>query len=263
MSWFDEQIKQRKISDQEVFEDSFMNIASTILDAKSSMKIRSNRFVRRQVIDEILTYYHYKPVDLPETIEDFDELLEYALRPHGIMRRNIKLEEGWYKDAYGIILAFRKEDGAATLLYPLPFTGYYYHGANGENVLINSKTMENFDDMALCFYRPLPLKKLKIRDLFMYLKDCIDVNDVIVIFAMSFVTTLLGLISPKMNKLLAGPVLSSGNVTVLIGIAIFMICLNISTQFIEAIKSLLMQRISIKTSISVEAAVMMRLMSLA
>ena len=262
MSWFDEQIKQRKISDQEVFEDSFMNIASTILDAKSSMKIRSNRFVRRQVIDEILTYYHYKPVDLPETIEDFDELLEYALRPHGIMRRNIKLEEGWYKDAYGIILAFRKEDGAATLLYPLPFTGYYYHGANGENVLINSKTMENFDDMALCFYRPLPLKKLKIRDLFMYLKDCIDVNDVIVIFAMSFVTTLLGLISPKMDKLLAGPVLSSGNVTVLIGIAIFMICLNISTQFIEAIKSLLMQRISIKTSISVEAAVMMRLMSL-
>ena len=137
MSWFDEQIKQRKISDQEVFEDSFMNIASTILDAKSSMKIRSNRFVRRQVIDEILTYYHYKPVDLPETIEDFDELLEYALRPHGIMRRNIKLEEGWYKDAYGIILAFRKEDGAATLLYPLPFTGYYYHGANGEKIYPN------------------------------------------------------------------------------------------------------------------------------
>ena len=262
MSWFDEQIKQRKMTDQEVFEDSFMNIASSILGEKTTTKIRNDRFIRKQVIDDILNYYHYKPVDLPENVHDFEELLEIALRPHGIMRRYVKLEEGWYKDAYGVILAFRKEDGAATVLYPLPFTGYYFYDENGQRVRINEKTMELFDDMAICFYRPLPLRKLSITDLLDYLVGCIDVNDIIVIAIITLVTILFGTISLKISALLAGPVLASGNVTILISMAIFMISMNISTLLIDAIKGLLMQRISIKTSISVEAAVIMRLMSL-
>ena len=262
MSWFDEQIKQRKMTDQEVFEDSFMNIASSILGEKTTAKIRNDRFIRKQVIDDILNYYHYKPVDLPENVHDFEELLEIALRPHGIMRRYVKLEEGWYKDAYGVILAFRKEDGAATVLYPLPFTGYYFYDDNGQRVRINEKTMESFDDMAICFYRPLPLRKLTITDLLDYLIGCIDVNDIIVVAIMTLVTILLGTISPKISALLTGPVLQSGNVSILMSMAIFMISMNISTLLIDAIKGLLMQRISIKTSISVEAAVIMRLMSL-
>lgn len=262
MSWFDEQIKQRKMTDQEVFEDSFMNIASSILGEKVTAKIRNDRFIRKQVIDDILNFYHYKPVDLPENVHDFEELLEIALRPHGIMRRYVKLEEGWYKDAYGVILAFRKEDGAATVLYPLPFTGYYFYDDNGQRVRINEKTMESFDDMAICFYRPLPLRKLTITDLLDYLIGCIDVNDIIVVAIMTLVTILLGTISPKISALLTGPVLQSGNVSILMSMAIFMISMNISTLLIDAIKGLLMQRISIKTSISVEAAVIMRLMSL-
>ncbi len=262
MSWFDEQIKQRKMTDQEVFEDSFMNIASSILGEKVTTKIRNDRFIRKQVIDDILNFYHYKPVDLPENVHDFEELLEIALRPHGIMRRYVKLEEGWYKDAYGVILAFRKEDGAATVLYPLPFTGYYFYDDNGQRVRINDKTMESFDDMAICFYRPLPLRKLTITDLLDYLIGCIDVNDIIVVAIMTLVTILLGTISPKISALLTGPVLQSGNISILMSMAIFMISMNISTLLIDAIKGLLMQRISIKTSISVEAAVIMRLMSL-
>ena len=262
MSWFDEQIKQRKMTDQEVFEDSFMNIASSILGEKVTAKIRNDRFIRKQVIDDILNFYHYKPVDLPENVHHFEELLEIALRPHGIMRRYVKLVEGWYKDAYGVILAFRKEDGAATVLYPLPFTGYYFYDDNGQRVRINEKTMESFDDMAICFYRPLPLRKLTITDLLDYLIGCIDVNDIIVVAIMTLVTILLGTISLKISALLAGPVLQSGNVSILMSMAIFMISMNISTLLIDAIKGLLMQRISIKTSVSVEAAVIMRLMSL-
>jgi NHLM bacteriocin system ABC transporter ATP-binding protein len=159
-------------------------------------------------------------------------------------------------------LAFRKEDGAATVFYPRPFTGYYYFDENGQKVRINEKTMEKYDDMAICFYRPLPLRKLAIKDLLDYLIGCIDANDIIVVVIMTLVTILLGSISPKLTALLTGPVLATGNVTILISMAIFMISMNITTLLIDAIKSLLMQRISIKTSISVEAAVMMRLMSL-
>jgi hypothetical protein len=37
MSWFDEQIKTRKLSDQEVLEDSFVELASAVLGNKAAI----------------------------------------------------------------------------------------------------------------------------------------------------------------------------------------------------------------------------------
>ena len=55
------------------------------------------------------------------------------------MRRNVKLEEGWYKDAFGPMLAFRKEDGAAVALLPKPFTGYWFRDPDtGEKTTVNA-----------------------------------------------------------------------------------------------------------------------------
>ena len=38
-----------------------------------------------------------------------NETLEYLMRPHGIMRRNVTLEKGWYHDASGPMLGTLKE----------------------------------------------------------------------------------------------------------------------------------------------------------
>ena len=125
MGWFDEQIRQRKLSDQEVFEESIFRMASVVLGKQRAGVLDDDRIVTKAAIDEILKYYHYKPTDIPETIRDFDEQMEFCLRPHGIMRRNINLEEGWYKDSFGPVLAFRKEDGVPMALFPKPFIGYW------------------------------------------------------------------------------------------------------------------------------------------
>ena len=58
MGWFDEQIKQRKISDQEVFEDSFMQVAAAVLGDANADRITDSRYMSKQAIDEILKYYH-------------------------------------------------------------------------------------------------------------------------------------------------------------------------------------------------------------
>ena len=65
-------------------------------------------------------------MEIPGSIHDADEALEYCLRPHGIMRRNVKLEENWYKDAYGPMIAFRKEDNLPVALMPKPVSGYWF-----------------------------------------------------------------------------------------------------------------------------------------
>ena len=104
MGWFDEQIRQRTLSDQELFEESIYQMASVVL-GKQRPGVLDERIITKKALDDILKYYRAKPVEIPSTVRDAEEALEYCLRPHGIMRRNVRLEDGWYRDAFGPMIA--------------------------------------------------------------------------------------------------------------------------------------------------------------
>ena len=70
MGWIDEQIKQRKLSDEEVLEDSFMQAANVVLGRRVASKLNNEATISKTAIDDILKYYQYKP------IEDFVKMLE-------------------------------------------------------------------------------------------------------------------------------------------------------------------------------------------
>ncbi len=74
--------------------------------------------------------------------------------------------------------------------------------------------------------------------------------------------SLIGMISPILSKLLFGRVLPSGNFDTLLSIVFFTVCVSVSTLLISAVKSMITTRIETKLNISVEAATMMRVMSL-
>ena len=263
MGWFDEQIRQRKLSDQEILEDSMFRMASVVLGKQRAGVLHDERIAVKEAIDEILKYYHYKPVEVPESILAFDEQLEFCLRPHGVMRRNVKLEKGWYKNAFGPMLAFRKEDGAAVALLPKPFSGYYFRDPDsGAKTALNRQTAALFDADAICFYRPLPLRELGIPDLILYLKDCLSTGDYLAIIGLTLLPILFGLMLTSVTRALTGFVRESGNLSLLLGTAVFMVSAIVSSQLIGVVKELMMNRVELKTSLSTEAAMMMRVMNM-
>ena len=263
MGWFENQIEERRNADQTLLEDSFVKIAGVVLGQRTAQKIGDERIVTKNAIDEILKYYHYKPVEVPEEIKTAEEQLDYSLRPHGLMRRNVELTEGWYKDAFGPILAFTKEDGLPVALLPGKILGYgFTDPTTGQHRRLNADSAALFDSEAICFYRPLPQKKLGIPDLLLYMKRCVSLSDIIMIAAATLAVTLVGLIMPRITRALTGPVLASGRANALIGIAICMICVSLSAQLIGSVRSLIQSRLDIKTSLGVQASMMMRLMSL-
>ena len=171
MGWFENQIQDRRDADQQLLEDSFLRIAGVVMGEKDAQRIGDARIITKSAIDEILKYYHYKPSDLPESITDPDEQLDYCLRPHGMMRRSVELKKGWYKNAYGPMLAFRKDDGSPAALLPGRIGCYWFKDPEtGKAVRLNAETEQLFDTDAICFYRPLPLKSLSIPDLLLYMK---------------------------------------------------------------------------------------------
>ena len=263
MSWFDDQIRLRKQKDQEVFEDSIFRMASVVLGSKRAGALDDGRLVTKEAVDEILKYYHIRPAEIPEDIRNEGEQLEYCLRPHGIMHRSVRLEKRWYRDCFGPLLGYYGEDRVPVALLPDSFRGYSFRDpVSGEKCRLDEKTAAELSEDAVCFYRPLPLKKLGVKDLLLYLKDCLSLGDLLFFAGLTLLATLVGMLMPRITRALTGFVLERGSVAMLAGAAVFTACVLISQQLISSMRALMTDRIRIKTSVSVEAAVMMRVIDL-
>ena len=262
MGWFDNQIRQRKQSDQDRFEDSILRMASVVVGNRYGDSLADDRIITKHAIDDILKYYHCKPVDIPESLKEPEEQLEYALRPYGLMYRVVELKENWFKDGFGPVIAFREEDGVPVALFPKELVGYYFRDSNGKKITVNKKNMKEFGRDAICFYRPLPLRSIGIPDLLLFLKNCVNIGDLIIVFGFNLLSTLVGLLMPGITKIMAGFVLESGKPSLLWGTAVFMLCVAVSTRLIEIVDMMAGTRLEIKTSIPVDSAMMMRIMSL-
>ncbi len=263
MGWFERQIQQRKDLDQQQFEDSFFRVAGIIIGERTATQFSDDRIITKQAIDDILKYYHFKPVEIPKNLKEHEEQLDYCIRPHGLMKRQILLEDNWFQDAYGSVLAYQKENGEPVALLPDKLKGYYFTDRKtNKKVKITQETAKLFERKAYCFYKPLPQKKIGISDLLLYMKNCITLSDSILIVLSTLAVTGIGMLMPRITRALTGPVVSNGNRNMLIAIAICMLCTAISTQLLSSVKGMINSRIQMKTSVGIQSAMMMRIMTL-
>lgn len=263
MGWFEEQIRERKEADQALFEDSFRAIAGAVMGRRMSEALNNERQVTTDAIGEILRYYHVRPQEVPETIRDMNEVLEYLMRPSGIMRRSVKLGEGWYKDAAGAMLGTRRDDGTVVALLPWGPRGYrFFDRKTGEYVRLNRESAGLIDEEAFVFYKPFPLKKMNTRDLMKYILEQVSPADIAILAAAVTAATAAGMIMPRLNALLFSDVMMSGSARLLVGMAVFMACAVLSALVFSTVKSFATARIAARAGIAVEAASMMRVLSL-
>lgn len=263
LGWFDEQIKERMKADNEVFEDSFIKAAGIIMGKKLSAAMNDQRQAATDAIGEILKCFHIKPREVPDSITDMNDTLEYLLRPHGIMRRNVTLEKGWYKDASGPMIATRTDDGSVVALIPTGMTKYsFFDTKTGKRVFLNKKTEKLIDKEAIAFYKPFPSTKIGIPGLLRYIVENLRPMDIALVVIAAIAVTLIGLLTPKLNEMLFSDVIASGSIQALLAIAVFIVCVSLSSLMLGTVKELLITRLTTRLSLSVEAATMMRILSL-
>ena len=263
MGWFDEQIKQRKQLDDDVFSESFLRMAGSVMGGRVYERLSDDRVRTKNAIDEILKFYRVKTREIPDSISDVNEQLEYLLRPYGIMRRTVGLEKGWHRDAVGAMLAVKTDSGAVVAMIPTGLNGYsYYDFEEGKRVRVTGAQEELFEKEAIAFYKPFPMKKIGIPDLMTYMVGMLSAADLVLAAGATAAVTLVGLLLPKLQAALFSEVITAGSTQLLAAVAIFMICATISKLMFSAIESLFESRINTKLNISVEAASMMRVLSL-
>lgn len=262
MGWFDEQIKNRMQNDRDAFAQSFADISSVIMGKSVVAAAQDERTRAVSAIGDILKYFKVKPEELPESLTDLDEQLEYLLRPSGVMRRTVKLSGAWYKDGIGPLLG-HLNDGKPVALLPHGLAGYaYFDHTVGKLVRVTQKNADTLAQEAVCFYRPLPMRSIGIPDLLRYLWESLSVADVVLVILSALAATLLGLFTPYVNNLLFGKVVPSGAPVLLLPLMGLMFGVIVSTLLLNITRALIMARIQTKLEVSVQAASMMRVFSL-
>lgn len=263
MGWFDEQIRQRREADDELFSDVFVHIGDAVMGRRFSKAMEDDRQAVQDAVAEILKVYHIKSREIPEGFRDLNEQLEYLMRPHGVMRRMVRLEPGWYRDAMGPMLAVSKGDGGVIALIPAGLSGYrFYDRVRGKYVKVNRKNEGGFDPEAICFYKPFPLTRMTVAGLLRYMVEALQPADFVLTGLAALAVTLVGLLNPVLNHIIFSDIVTGDSLQPVMAMTVFLVCVSVSTALFGSVKALLMARISTKIQFSVQAATMMRVLSL-
>ena len=259
MGWFDEQIKQRREQDTSVFEQSFRDAANAVMGQRFSFDEEQ----ATDVIGQVLRYFHIKIPRAPDGKMDAAARLEELCRETGLLFRPVKLEPGWRNNAYGPFVARLRDGGELVAVTPRGYQRYvFFDPARKKTVRVSRAEEKLFEEDALCFYRPLPQKKLNIAELMRFAASSWSVGDMLMIVAAMAASTAVGLLLPKLNYFLFNNVIQSKSISLLLSTVLFTACVMLSQILIQTISGFFTVRTSTKLSLTMDSATMMRVLSL-
>lgn len=265
-SWFQDQIQVRIKSDKDAFTGAFSDISEAISGRRLFDEINEDEIANASnAIEEIARYYNIPTENINKIAsnekETLDQRLENIFGSFGVMRRAVNLSSNWYKDASGVYLGVTKE-GRYVALLP-DYHGYSYKDyVTGKRVHIDSAEREKLQSEGICFYRPLPVQKLSVADLMKFAAKSLSPSDLVYIGLISLCVTLISMVTPFLMRIIYSQSIYSDNVSSLAAIFAFIIFAGISVILMQVSRSMIISRIQIKANVSVNAAIMMRVINL-
>lgn len=263
MSWMESQIETRAKLDAQLTERAYAELAASVTDPDGAPRFDADDLERADgAARACLRYTGVEPGEVPDGVADLDERLEYLCRPSGAMRRTVRLEGDWRKQAFGALLA-TLDTGEAVALLPGGIRGYRLHDpATGRTVRVSADVAKRIRPEAVFFYRPLPAKPLGVRDLAAFMARVFDRWDYAVVFAAALAAALVGLLPAWANQIAFGVVVPSGQAGLIAPIGALLVGVAVSTVIIGACRNLVMQRVALKMGVAAEAAVFARVLTL-
>lgn len=258
MSWFEEQIKQRTLKDEEQYRRALFQISDAVQDlGKQHSDI--NRI--QAEMKKILVYYRSNH-DLKEVQETLSlrELAE-ILEPYEIVHRTISLKEKWYKDADGPILG---TFNGKPVVFMIGIFGTYWfnHPDTGKKTAVTDRNEGMIGKEAMCFYRSFPNKSMEFHNLIQYCLTTLHIQDLILLFIAMAVVTAMGMTLPHLNSFLIEYVIPGDSSRLLYYVTGIILTFAIGMSMMGILKRVLLMRIQTKISIAIESAAMLRVLSI-
>ena len=262
-SWFESQVDKRSRLDAEITERAYAELAASVMDPNRAPVINADELEQTDgAARACLKYCGIEAGNVPDSVTDVDERIDWLCRPSGTMRRAVRLDGKWYQHAFGALLG-KLDTGQAIALLPRGLRGYYYiEPTTKHKRKVTSKVAKHIEADAVLFYKPLPAKPLTVRDLVTFIFRVFDRGDYLLVFAAALAVAIIGLAPAQANKIAFGTVVPSGQASLIAPIGAFLLGAAISTALITACRNLVMVRVSIKLEVVTQAATFARVLAL-
>ena len=263
MSWFSEQVDARRKFDRDELEDSYARLAASVVGTGRAPRFTlDNAAAADDAIGTVLAFYGQKPAEVPDDVTDPMERIDCCLRPTGIMKRPVRLEGAWWRNATGAYLG-RLKDGGPVAIIPLRTRSYaYVDPTTKEKVVVNKRTAPALEADALCFYRPLPARELSVRDLLDFMRKSLEISDYALLLAATLLVTLLGMFPVVAYRLLFDAVIPSNMMPLIMPIGVLLFGLICSQALFKVTSNIVSTRLMMKLQVQMEAATYARVMLL-
>lgn len=261
---FDEKVREQKLRDRDAFVSSFNEITYSAVGKKKKKgkKVKQQADQITNAINQITEYYSMEPIHLPKVALTDEDSFDTTLARPGLTRRKVKLNNKWWVRGAGPIMA-NTADGDVVALIPRLFGGYqYYSPKTGRLIVINSKTAKDISPEGYCFYKPFPNKAMKMRDLVYHVFKTLTKADILFLLLVSIAATLLGLVSPVVNRMIFDKIIPSGKTDDIMPMAALLIGVLVTTTAFRIFQTLWVVRVGDKVTFGTQSALWIRLLSL-
>ena len=263
MGWFSEQIEMRRHLDELELEDSYARLAASVVGSDRAPQFTlDDAAAADDAIGAVMAFYGQVPAEVPDDVTDPAERIDCALRPTGVMKRPVRLEGAWWRDATGAFLG-KLKDGGTVAIIPRRTRGYgYVDPATKQKVVINKRTAADLEPDALCFYRPLPARELSVRDVVDFIRKSLSPSDYALLLVATLLVTLLGMLPTVAYRLLFDAVIPSGLMSLIMPIGMLLFGIICSQALIKVSSAVVNARLMVKLQVQMEAATYARVMLL-
>jgi len=249
-----DKLTERTTGNLKAIEDARSNLLSMIGHIESE----DHSIASKMAIQRILNFLRM-PILVNEECDTLKQA-EYFLISNGVPCLSYTLSGKWWKSASGPLLCEDK-NGKLTAILPSAF-GYYYYDASGDKRRVNKKNSLNFKPNALCASKPLPSKKLSMKEFYRFMLESVPAVNWIAIFVFCTIATLLNMLLPVANKILFNEVIPSGSFDEILPICALLIGAGFSSVLFGICNSQVLLRTKDKVNSTVQPALISRLLFL-
>ena len=254
--YLDQIEKRRRLEDAELSQTLATGQRRMGFKGRHKPQPHSDTSALRQVLDALgVTDYELEENEMLSP----EEQLTGILRPRGIMMRKVQLTGKWWQESVGPLLG-HSHDGHLLALLPTKWSlGYTYTNLEGNVKKVKRSEMNaTIGPDAIAFTQPLPLRKLRVRDLLRFCWSVVPRPNYVMVLLTALVVVLLGMFTPMANKLIFDSVIPTGDAADLMPICGLLVGATLATMLLTLTRNVYIDRVQDVMELHVQNAVMAR-----
>lgn len=252
----------RRKSFEKSYRDSLSHIAS-VMRGKGKEKASSDNNVRSPLVSCMQAVCSYDGIVLtPIAEKEYGDTDAFLLAKDSNIRiRQVVLKDNWWNSDNGALLGWDNDGKPVALIPKKPGVYICLQPQEGTEKIVTEEVAAELRVQACMCYRPLGDEPVSLKKLILYASRRVK-RDVSWYCGLGIVGALVGLLIPELTRIFMDSIIPQSAKQMAVQVSLLVLMCMIASVVFEFVKALALSRVQMSSDISIQAAVMDRVLKL-